>query len=139
MTQDRLRKARRLLDVQRQMQRLEEMKVAETRQRQAEAVAQQEEIVAALNGADALQGLFVAQTARRLKSLSEEERRLELEVTRRMGLLRAQAGRTKVAERQLGAREEHAAKAKAQKELVEIIERIVGPAAQASHKLDEGS
>jgi hypothetical protein len=125
MTQARLRKAKRLLEVQREMQRLEEGRVAALRARQGEIATEQEEIVAALNADEALQGLFVAATARRLKRLSEEETRVTQDVEQRTAALRTQAGRTRYAEKQAEACERELEAAAAKNDLLEIIERSV--------------
>lgn len=127
MTRARLYKTRRLLAVQREMQRLEEVRVAGLSRQQAELAAEQEELVAALNADEALQGLFIGAMARRLKSLNEAEMRIEKELEQRRAVLRVQAGRTKYAERKAVASEEQDARARAQKELLEVIERAVRP------------
>jgi hypothetical protein len=127
MMRARAEKARRLLKVQRDLQRLEEARVAGLQRRRAELSALQEQILAALNAEEGPTGLLVAAFVRRLKSLGEEGARIAEELERRSLALRAQAGRTKYAERRSQAYEQEHAKAQARKELLELLERIVRP------------
>lgn len=127
MIEARMQKAQRLLKIQRDLQRLEEGKVAVLRGRQAELAALQEEILGALNDDHGLQGLYVNAIVRRLKSLSEESARVEEELESRSAALRAHAGRAKCAERRSRAYEQEHAKASARKELLDVIERCIKP------------
>lgn len=122
-----MQKARRLLEVQRGLQRLEEAKIASLRSRQAELAALQEETIGALNTDDGPHERFVTALVRRLRSLSEEAVRISEELERRSIVLRAHAGRSKCAERRSRAYEQQHARARAQKELLEVIERITRP------------
>jgi hypothetical protein len=127
MIEARMQKARRLLEVQKGLQRLEEAKIAGLRSRQAEVAVLQEELIGALNKDDGLQGLFVVAIVRRLKSLGEEATRLAEELERRSAVLRTHAGRAKWAERRSRVYEQELARARAQKELLELLERIIPP------------
>jgi len=124
MTGARLQKAQRLHDVQKGLQRLEEERIAGLRNRQAELVALQEEIVGSLNADERIQDLLVPVIVRRLKSLSAESTRLAAELERRFQALRMIASRTKCAERLSHTCEQQHARALAEKELRDIIERI---------------
>jgi hypothetical protein len=127
MTQARVQKSRRLLELQRSLQRLEEGKIAGLRGRQSELASLQEELVNTLNTEEGLRGLFVPMIVRRLQSLGDESGRLSEELERRLRTLQTLAGRTKCAERRSRSHEEDFARKQAEKELLEIIERLAGP------------
>ena len=127
MIEARVRKARRLLDLHRGLQRLEEERVAGLRSRQAELVALQEETVGALSGDGGLQGLLMPVVMRRLKSFSEESVRVATELEWRSRALQTLAARKKVAERLSRAYEQQHIRIRADRELRDIIERITRP------------
>jgi hypothetical protein len=122
----RLRKARRLLDVQRGLQRLEEARIAALQGRKAELSALQEELLGALNAEGGPSGLLVDAIVRRLKHLDQEAAGLGEELKRRAAALQEQAGRAKFAERRSRDYEQQHARALADKELLEVIERLIG-------------
>ena len=124
MTEARMRKAQRLHDVQKGLQRLEEGRISVLRSRQAEIASLQEEIIGSLNSDGQIQDVLVSAIVRRLKSLSEESIRLAAELERRYQALRTIAPRTKCAERLSNTYEQQHARASAEKELRDIIERI---------------
>jgi asparagine synthetase B (glutamine-hydrolysing) len=119
-----MRKAQRLHNVQKSLQRLEEDRISVLQSRQAELASLQEEIVGALNTDEAVQDLLVSAIVRRLKSLNEESMRLAAELERRYQALRTIAPRTKCAERLSNTYEQQHERALAEKELRDIIERI---------------
>jgi hypothetical protein len=123
MTEARMRKAQRLHNVQKSLQRLEEDRISLLQGRQAELASLQEQVVGALNS-DGAQDLLVSAVVRRLKSLSEESVRLAAELERRYQTLRTIAPRTKCAERLSNTYEQQHERALAEKELRDIIERI---------------
>ncbi len=125
MLKARMNKARRLLDVQQDLQRLEEERLANVKRRQTEISTMQEEMIATLNGDSGLQGLFTPVIVKRLQSLGEETLRLDKELERRSQSLRAIATRTKYAERIVRNYEQQHAKMAADKELMDIIERAL--------------
>lgn len=127
MIEQRMQKARRLLELNRSLQRLEEGRIAGLRSRQDELAALQEEIVNALNTEEGLQGLFVPMIVRRMKSLGDESARVAGEMERRLQTLQKLAGRTKIAERRSRSYEQELAKIRAEKELLDIIERLARP------------
>jgi hypothetical protein len=126
MTQARVQKARRLLELQRSLQRLEEGRIAGLQGRQTELASLQEELVNTLNTEEGLRGLFVPMIVRRLQSLGDESGQVSDELARRLTTLQTLAGRTKCAERRSRNYEEDYARAQAEKELLEIIERLAG-------------
>ena len=123
MTEARMRKAQRLHNVQKSLQRLEEDRISVLQNRQAELSSLKEEIVGALNS-DGAADLLVSAIVRRLKSLNEESMRLAAELERRYQSLRTIAPRTKCAERLSNTYEQQHERALAEKELRDIIERI---------------
>ena len=125
MMKARIRKAQRLLELQRGLQRLEEGKIAGLKSRQAELATLQEDLISALNTDDGPQGLLVVAIVRRLRSLGEETALLAEELERRYATLRTHTARAKYAERRSRTCEEQHAKAQAQKELLEVIERAL--------------
>lgn len=127
MIRTRIRKAQKLLELQRGLQRIEEAKIAGVRSRQAELATLQEDLVTALNADEGPQGLLVVAIVRRLKNLGEEATRLGEELERRYETLRAHASRAKVAERRSRAYEEQHARDRAKKELLDVIDQIIRP------------
>lgn len=127
MLEARLKKTRRLLDLHRDLQRLEEERIAGLRRRQDELAVLQEEIFDSLNGDGGLQGLFTPMIVRRLKSLGDESLRVAEELKRRSEALLAIAARTKHAERLAHTYEQAHNRASAERELRDIIERIARP------------
>jgi hypothetical protein len=127
MLEARLKKARRLLDLHRDLQRLEEERISGLRHRQDELAVLQEEIFNSLNGDGCLQGLFAPMIVRRLKSLGDESLRVAEELKRRSEALLAIAARTKHAERLARTYEQTHNRASAERELRDIIERIARP------------
>lgn len=127
MIEARLKNARRLLDLHKGLQRLEEERITGLRSRQAELAALQGELCGSLNTDEGPQGLFVPVIVRRLKSLSEESVRVAEELERRSRALSVLASRTKCAERLSRTYEQRHARARAEKELLDVIERITRP------------
>lgn len=125
MVKSRLQKAKRLLDVQRSLQRLEEERVAGLKGRQSDLAARQEEVVGALSEDEGLQGLFTPVIVRRLKSLGEETVRVTEELERRSKSLLTLAARRKYAERLVRAYQQQHSRAVADKELIDVIERLL--------------
>lgn len=122
----RVKRARRLLEVLSQLQRLEEQKKLELQRQQRELETTQEEIIDALNEDDALHGLFIDTTARRLKRLSQEARRVEAERDKQSLTLLDRAAKVKTAERLHERLDYRAARGRKEEELRDIIERYVG-------------
>lgn len=96
---DRVRSLKRIADVQKQLHNLEEVKYARLQQRMAECRSAQEELSKALSNDDALHGLFVDVTVRRLKSLRQEEAKLALEMEAQARVVLEHGGRLRNSER----------------------------------------
>jgi cell division protein ZapA (FtsZ GTPase activity inhibitor) len=118
-------KARRILAAEAQLYRIEQLKMAALERRTAELEAEQVALIAALNDSDALQGLFIDTTARRLTSISEEAERVKREKAAQGLKLREHAARVKVSER---VHREHALEFEREKEgkaLLDVVEQVV--------------
>lgn len=76
-TRARLLKLQRLLRLQEQLHRQAEWKLAALQRQEAELQETQKALVGALNDTDALHGLFVAATARRLKAVGAEVQQVQ--------------------------------------------------------------
>ncbi|MBX9864280.1 MAG: hypothetical protein K2Y42_16195 [Hyphomicrobium sp.] len=96
---DRVRSLTRIADVQKQLHNLEEVKYARLQQRMAECRAAQDELAKALSSDDALHGLFVDVTVRRLKSLRQEEAKLAPEIEAQARVVLEHGGRLRNSER----------------------------------------
>lgn len=125
MIEQRVRKSRRLLAVQQDLQRIEEERIASLKRRQAELSTLQEEAIGALSSDEALQGVFTPVIVKRLQSLGEEKLRIDAEMERRLQILRAAATRTKYAEKLARGYEQQRAKTVSEKELMDVIERAL--------------
>ncbi len=125
MIEARLRKAKRLLDVQMDMQRLEEEHIAGLKRRRDELAAEQQETLDALGSDGGLQGLFMSVIVKRFKTLGEEATRVDSELLARSDALRELATRTKFAERLVRNYEQQHGRIVAEKELMDIIERTL--------------
>ncbi len=120
MIKQRLKKAKRLHDVQESLQQIEEERIARLRARKEDIARQQSDIVSALSADAGLERLYVG----RLKSLSEEATRIDKEIEFRSRALLAIATRTKFAERLVRNYAQQDAKVDAEKQLLDIIDRI---------------
>ena len=125
MIKARLEKAKRLLDLSCDLQRLEEERLARLRNRQAEIATQQEELVGSLNSDASLQGLLMPVIVRRLKGLGDEATLVEQDIERRTSALRGLATRTKYAERLSRNYQQQHTRIEGEKELLDVIERIL--------------
>lgn len=123
MIEARMQKAQRLHRIHKNLQRLEEERVAGLQRRLAELEMRQEEIVNSLNSDGELQSMFMPMIVRRLKALREESGRVAEEIERRVRALRSMAARTKYAERLSDTYEQQHERAREEKELLDVIER----------------
>ena len=96
---DRVRSLKRIADVQKQLHNLEEVKYARLQQRMAECRSAQDELSKVLSNDDALHGLFVDVTVRRLKSLRQEEAKLVPEIEAQARVVLEHGGRLRNSER----------------------------------------
>ncbi len=96
---ERLKSLKRIVEVQRHLYSLEEVKYARLQTQLAECQASQRELAEALSSDEALHGLFTDMTVRRLKSLRQEEARLTPEVEAQARVMVAHGGRLRNWER----------------------------------------
>lgn len=68
----RLKKIKRILNVQEQLHRMAEWRLASLQRKEEELLKEQSDLIEALNGDDLLQVAFVPVTARRLQTLAAE-------------------------------------------------------------------
>ena len=131
------RKIHRILAVQQQLYRIEEWKLADLERTLERLEVSQREVIGALNEDDALQGLFIDAMARRLRCLGEEASRVGQQRDEQSARLLEHGARKVCAERLAEAADRQAAQATDKMQLLDVIERFVGPAAQASRKIVE--
>jgi hypothetical protein len=131
---DRARAARRMLQVQKQLHRLEELKYALIQQRLARTEQEQLELSQALSEDGALHSLFIDMSARRLTALRQEAGRLAAEREEHARSLLAHAGRLRNAERLAAELELELRRDGERAELEEVLE--VALASDASLKQD---
>lgn len=124
--ENRAKKARRLLNVLEQLHQIEERKRLELQRRHDELERSQREVISALNADDALHGLFVDTTAKFLKSLAQEARRVAEARELQSEKLRERATKVKTAERLKDSLEQIVARRGGEKELQDAIERYTG-------------
>jgi hypothetical protein len=129
------RKIHRMLAVQQQLYRIEEWKLADLERTLERLEVSQREVIGALNEDDALQGLFLDAMARRLRSLGEEASRVGQQREEQSARLLEQGARKVCAERLAETLDRQLARAGDKTQLLDVIERFVGPAAQASRKI----
>jgi hypothetical protein len=122
---DRARSAQRILGVQRQLYRLEEMKLVQLQRRLAGIEREQLELTSALSDDGALQSLFIDMTVRRLRALRQEASRLTREVEEKVTTLARHAGRVRHAERLADALETDLRRAGERTALEEVLDVAV--------------
>lgn len=96
---DRARSLKRILEVQRQLHSLEELKFARLKQELTRCQGEQRALTEALSADGALAGLFIDMTVRRIKSLQLEEAHLEPQVEAQAKVLVEHGGRMRNSER----------------------------------------
>ena len=128
-------KVHRILDVQQQLHRIEEWRLADLDRTLLALAASEQELIRALNEDDALQGLFIDAMARRLASIAEQAARVGEEKTAQEQRLLEHAARKLCAERLAQAVDREVAQAADKRTLLDAIERFIAPAAQASRKI----
>jgi hypothetical protein len=129
------RKIHRILAVQQQLYRIEEWKLADLERTLEGLEVSQREVIGALNEDDALQGLFLDAMARRLRSLGEDASRVGQQRDEQSARLLEHGARKVCAERLAETLGRELARAADKTQLLDVIERFVGPAAQASRKI----
>src|SRR5262245_2654453 len=131
------RKIHRILAVQQQLYGIEEWKLAELERTLEQLEVAQREVIGALNEEAALQGLFLEAMARRLRSLGEEAARVGRERDAQSARVVEHGARKVCAERLAEAVDRQLTRAADKAQLLDVIERYVGPATQASRKIAE--
>jgi hypothetical protein len=128
-------KVHRILDVQQQLHRIEEWRLADLDRTLRELATSERDLIRALNEDEALQGLFIDATARRLASIAEQAARVGKEKTAQEQRLLEHAARKVCAERLAQTVDREVAQAADKRNLLDAIERFIAPAAQASRKI----
>ncbi len=123
--QDRAAKARRILTAQQQLHRIEQWKLAELQRELADLTSAQLEIISALNDNDALHGLFIDATAKRLGTLAEAAERVTRKATDQSVRTTEHAVRVRASERLERAVAQELERELEGKELLDIIEQYL--------------
>jgi hypothetical protein len=134
---ERALKAHRILDVQRQLHRIEEWKMSDLQRQLEELDASQQSLIRALNDDDALQGLFIDMTARRLHALSEQASDVGRAQQEQAQRLEDRAAQVISAERLCEGLDQEALLEDGKRQLRDILERVIGPDTPASRKIVE--
>lgn len=112
--------------------------MADLQRRLAEVEASQRDLIAALNGDDALQGLFIDAMARRLRALTDEHARIDGERDVQAARIAEHAARVACAERLSATLGRQAARVEEAVQLADSLERYVGDGTPASGKIAGG-
>jgi hypothetical protein len=112
--------------------------MADLQRQLAEVEASQRDLIAALNGDDALQGLFIDAMARRFRALTDESARISAERDAQIARIAEHAARVACAERLSATLGRQAARADEAAQLADSLERYVGGGTPASGKIAGG-
>jgi hypothetical protein len=96
---DRVKSLKRIIEVQKHLHNMEELKYARLKQILDRCQSDQRELSDALSGEDALHGLFTDVTVRRLKSLQSEERKMLPAMEAQARIVLAHGGKLRNSER----------------------------------------
>lgn len=132
MAQDRLQRVQRILDVQEQLHKVEQYRLAEVQQHLAHLVQDQQSLISSLNAEDGLQGLFIDAAVRRLRSLAEQEQATSLTQHEQERRTREVGAKVGVAQRLFDVAAQQARRAEEAVQLADTVERV---AAQAPRKI----
>ena len=121
-TKSRAQRASRLLDVMKQLHRIEEYRKIELERRLDDLENSQREVIHALNTDDALHGLFVDTTARFLRSLATEAQKVARAHEAQSQKLLENASKVKQAERLKETLDRNERRVESETELLDIIE-----------------
>jgi hypothetical protein len=119
-------KAARILAAEEQLHRIEQWKMSDIERRLADLDAMQVELIGALNDTNALHGLFIDTTARRLSSIAEEAERVGREKAVQALKVKEHATRVKICERIAVERAQEFEREEEGKELLDVVEQFVG-------------
>jgi len=123
--QRRAAKSRRILKAQQQLHRIEQWKMAELQRRLADLTSAQLELIDALNDSNALHGLFIDNTARRLSSLAEEAERVTRDRNDQSLRMREHAVRVRISSKLAQSIAQDLDREIERKELLDIIEQFL--------------
>jgi hypothetical protein len=122
----RVKRARRLLDVLRQLHEIEEHRKLVLQRRYDELEQSQRDVIQNLNRDDALYGMFIDTSARFLKSLAQEARRVADAKDLQTQRVHERATKMKTAERLASTLDQRVQRSTKERELYDIIERYAG-------------
>ena len=123
----RAQRTHRLLALQEQLLRVERWKLLDLQRRASELETQRRELIAALNENDALQGLFLDATARRLVSIAQQVDELRRQEQAQLARVSEHATRVACAERLSETVDRQAARESESRDLREVVDRLSGP------------
>jgi hypothetical protein len=122
MKKDRSKAAKRMLEVQKHLHSIEELKYLRLKQHIDKCEAEQRELTEALSTEDALHGLFLDMSVKRIHALKLEESRLMPLLQRQARVLVDHGGRVKNTERLVEELAYEERRAEERSDLDEIIE-----------------
>ena len=96
---DRAKSLKRIIEVQRQLHNLEELKLARLQQEVTRCQNERKELANAASTQESLEGLFADLTARRMKALHQQEARLMPQVNAQAKVVLEHGGRMRNSER----------------------------------------
>lgn len=126
--QTRAQKIRRIVRAQEQLKLAEEWRLRSLEGQLADAEISERELLTSLGTDNALHGLFLDATVRRLRTVAEEVERLRKQRERQSRKLLASAIRLKSAEQLSAAAERDSRREIEKKELLDLIEQLVNRA-----------
>ena len=127
--------AKRMLEVQKHLHSIEELKYLRLKQQIDKCETEQRELTEALSSEDALHGLFLDMSVRRIQALKQEEIRLIPLLQRQARVLVDHGGRIKNTERLVKELEYEERRAEERSDLEEILEVMLAKSS-ASLKQD---
>ena len=132
---ERCLKARRLRAIQQQLCQIEQWKLADLQRQVADLVYRQQDLLAALSDADALQDLFLDARARRLRRLSEQITQVSSQQQLQARQLLQQSSRATMAANLSRRAEQDASRAAERQDLHRLIDTFLTRDKQASGKI----
>ena len=132
---ERCQKARRLRAIQQQLCQIEQWKLADLQRQVAELECLQQDLLAALSDADALQDLFLDARARRLRRLAEQLTQVSSQQQLQTHQLLQQSSRARMAASLSQRAEQDASRAAERQDLYRLIETFLTRDRQASGKI----
>lgn len=122
----RVKKIRRIVNAQEQLKIAEEWRLRSLESQLAEAEISERELLASLGADNALHGLFLDATARRLRTVAEDVARTRKHGELQSEKLLASATRLKAAERLSAGAEREAQRETERNNLLDLIEQLAG-------------